>query len=259
MVGALGTLIGAGGGFVLMPVLILLYPDEARDLLASMSLAVVFFNALSGSSAYARMKRIDYRSGMLFAAATVPGAILGALTTSHMHRGLFDGILGTVLVAGSIFLLLRPGGPRKPHESQHVFAIHRQLLDGQGLLYDYSYNPVVGVSVSFVVGYLSSLLGVGGGFLHVPLLVVLLGFPVHVATATSHCVLAVMALAGSLTHILSGSFTGGFQRTLLLGIGVIVGAQFGARLSNRIHANWIIRGLAGALALAGLRILLSAL
>jgi len=86
-----------------------------------MSLAVVFFNALSGSSAYARMKRIDYRSGMLFAAATVPGAILGALTTSHMHRGLFDGILGTVLVAGSIFLLLRPGGPRKPHEKPTRF------------------------------------------------------------------------------------------------------------------------------------------
>ena len=64
-VGAYGTLIGAGGGFVLMPVLLLLYPNQSADVLTSISLAVVFFNALSGSEAYALMKRIDYRSGFI--------------------------------------------------------------------------------------------------------------------------------------------------------------------------------------------------
>jgi uncharacterized membrane protein YfcA len=61
-VGAYGTLIGAGGGFVLMPILLLLYPDDRPELLTSISLAVVFFNTLSGSEAYAMMKRIDYRT-----------------------------------------------------------------------------------------------------------------------------------------------------------------------------------------------------
>ena len=58
VVGAYGTLIGAGGGFLLVPVLLLLYPRETPETITSISLAVVFFNALSGSIAYARMKRI---------------------------------------------------------------------------------------------------------------------------------------------------------------------------------------------------------
>ncbi len=88
-VGSFGTLIGAGGGFVLMP-LPLLYPKERPSQLTAISLAVVFFNALSGSGAYARMKRIDYQAGWTIALATVPGAILGAVTTSLISRRLFD-------------------------------------------------------------------------------------------------------------------------------------------------------------------------
>ncbi|HEX2387234.1 MAG TPA: TSUP family transporter, partial [Candidatus Binatia bacterium] len=79
VIGAYGTLIGAGGGFLLVPLLLLYYPQESADTITSISLAVVFFNALSGSTAYARARRIDYYSGLLFALAAVPGAVLGAL------------------------------------------------------------------------------------------------------------------------------------------------------------------------------------
>lgn len=79
-VGAFGTLIGVAGGFLLIPVLFYLYPDESPATITSITLAVAFFNALSGSIAYGRLKRIDYRSGLLFSAAGVPGAIIGALT-----------------------------------------------------------------------------------------------------------------------------------------------------------------------------------
>ncbi|MBP1740486.1 MAG: putative permease [Deltaproteobacteria bacterium] len=88
-VGAYGTLIGAGGGFVLMPLLLILYPKESPEILTSISLAVVFFNALSGSEAYGLMRRIDYRSGLMFAAATVPGAVVGAMNTSHVPSPTF--------------------------------------------------------------------------------------------------------------------------------------------------------------------------
>ena len=93
-----------------MSILLLLYPQETPEPLAGISLAVVFFNALSGSVAYARMKRIGYRSGLLFSAATIPGAILGALTTPYMPRRLFDGIFGLLLIAVSVFLFVKPGG-----------------------------------------------------------------------------------------------------------------------------------------------------
>ena len=94
VVGMFGTLIGAGGGFILMPVLLLLHPNVSPGQLTAISLAVVFFNALSGSESYAMMKRIDYKSGLMFAAATIPGAIIGALNTTWMPRHLFNGIFG---------------------------------------------------------------------------------------------------------------------------------------------------------------------
>ena len=72
------------GHRVLVPLLLLFYPHESPDTIASISLAVVFFNALSGTLAYARLKRVDYGSGVLLSVATIPGAILGALTTGRI-------------------------------------------------------------------------------------------------------------------------------------------------------------------------------
>jgi uncharacterized membrane protein YfcA len=260
-VGTYGTLIGAGGGFVLMPMLLLMYPNQNAELLTSISLAVVFFNALSGSEAYALMKRVDYRSGLIFAAATIPGAILGALNTAYIPRRVFDFIFGVLLLAAAGFLVWRPqrvGADRKStYPIQH--KVVRHLVDAHGTLYDYSFNLLLGIALSVMVGYLSSFLGIGGGIIHVPALTYLLSFPVHIATATSHFILAIMALTGTVVHILTGAFHQGVHRTVALAIGVVLGAQIGARLSERIKGGWIIKGLAGALGLVGVRILILAL
>src|SRR5579872_2950711 len=89
-VGAYGTLVGAGGGSVLVPVLLLLLPSETPATITAISLAVVFFNAYSGTVAYMRMGRIDYRCGVLFTAAGLPGAVLGSLLVREMPRSVFD-------------------------------------------------------------------------------------------------------------------------------------------------------------------------
>jgi len=256
-VGCYGTLIGAGGGFVLMPVLLLLYPNQNADVLTSISLAVVFFNALSGSEAYALLKRIDYRSGLMFSAATIPGAVLGALNTAVVPRRLFDFIFAVLLLAAAGFLSWRPSKAGKGRKS--MGAVHhrmvRRLVDAHGIEYEYDFNWLLGMGISVMVGYVSSFLGIGGGIIHVPALCYLLNFPVHIATATSHFILAIMALTGTVVHILTGSFAHGVHRTIALAIGVVLGAQIGARLSERLQGGWIIRGLAVALGLVGLRIL----
>lgn len=112
VVGVVGTLIGWGGGFMPAPLLLLLYPQESPEIITRISLAMVFFNALSGSLAYGRMKRIDYKSGLLLAVATVPGAIAGALVTNAMPRRLFDLVFGIAMMLTCGFLLLRPRGSR---------------------------------------------------------------------------------------------------------------------------------------------------
>lgn len=259
IIGTYGTLIGAGGGFVLVPALLLLYPEESPEIITSISLAVVFFNALSGSWAYARMKRIDYKSGLLFAIATIPGAIGGAFSTTYIPRRLFDGTLGIFMMVASIFLLFYSGKEKAKQKTLHHNYFERNFVDRDGITYSYSYNPKIGAGLSGIIGYLSSLLGIGGGIIHVPVLAHLLNFPVHIATATSHLVLAIMALTGTIVHILTGSFSHGIRRTIALAIGVFMGAQIGALLSNRMHGKWIIQGLAIALGFVGVRIFIMAL
>ncbi|TMB75078.1 MAG: sulfite exporter TauE/SafE family protein [Deltaproteobacteria bacterium] len=267
LIGAFGTLIGAGGGFVLVPILLLVYPNEKTQLITGISLAVVFFNALSGSLAYARMKRVDYKSGILFSIATIPGAILGALSTAYVPRGVFDLLFGVLMIVAAIYLWTS-GGEESAVRSYRKGdsdsdprrrRMLRDLTDAEGVRYHYAYNPVTGVLLSLVVGFISSLLGVGGGFIHVPILTRLLDFPVHIATATSHFVLAIMSLTGTLVHVAQGVFVRGIRRTTMLAIGVLIGAQGGAWMSNRIGGKMIIRGLAVALAFVGVRLIVSVL
>jgi uncharacterized membrane protein YfcA len=266
LIGAFGTLIGAGGGFILMPILLLVYPSEKTELITAISLAVVFFNALSGSYAYARMKRVDYKSGIAFSIATIPGAILGALTTAYVPRRAFDLIFGVLMVVAAVFLWLSAKEDHSTSPSPKIAPVsekattrltERHLVDAEGVHYRYSFDLRLGIILSVFVGYLSSLLGVGGGFIHVPALSRLLNFPVHIATATSHFVLAIMALTGTLVHVAQGVFVHGVRRTAVLAIGVLIGAQGGAWLSNRTGGKVIIRGLAVALAFVGIRLIFS--
>jgi uncharacterized membrane protein YfcA len=256
VVGAFGTLIGAGGGFILVPVLVLLYPDLKPDVITSISLAVVFLNASSGSFAYARMKRIDYKSAIAFGLATLPGSIIGALVTGLIPRHLFNLILGVVLMLIGVFLFIKPGEGAFAKEKKGG-STHRHLVDASGQAYQYSFNIKTGIILSFFVGFLSSLLGIGGGIIHVPALTSLLNFPTHIATATSHFVLALMALTGTIVHLLKGTLQEGLRTAVYIGIGVIAGAQLGAYFSHLVKPKGIIRALAAALLVVGARLLIS--
>ena len=256
VVGAFGTLIGAGGGFILTPILLLLYPHDSARTLTAISLTAVFFNAASGSAAYARQRRIDYRSGSVFALATLPGAISGAVIVGDVSRQLFNGIMGAVLGLLAVWLL---AGERWPLPTPKRHLEQRRLVDRAGVTYTYSVSLRRGALYSLAVGFLSSFLGIGGGVIHVPLLVRALGFPTHVATATSHFVLAIMAGTGSLTHVALGSFAHrhGLRRALALSVGVVAGAQLGARISLRLRGDVIQRLLAVALLALAARLLLA--
>ena len=247
LVGGYGTLIGAGGGFVLVPILLLLYPHENPETITSVSLAVVCFNALSGTWAYAKMGRIHYRSALLFSAAAIPGAVLGALSTAAVPRRLFDALLGLLMLIAAALLAWHP-----PAEERRAVAETENGPNGR------EYRTGLGAVLSMFVGYIAALLGIGGGVIHVPVLTRGVRMPVHVATATSHLMLAIMAGAGTIVHLVTGNFQHGVRRTIMLSAGVIIGAQVGAYLSAKIHGRWIERGLAAALALVAARVLVLA-
>ena len=196
-VGAFGTIVGSGGGFILAPILLVLYPHEKPATLTAISLTAVFFNAASGSAAYAHQRRIDYRSGLAFAAAALPGSIVGALVVGSVSRALFDILMAAVLCALAAWLLLgEPGAAHGDTRTTRQASAHRPLRPNVPL----RGAARRGIAYSSVVGFVSSFLGIGGGIIHVPLLVRVLGFPTHIATATSHFVLAIIAGSGAATH-----------------------------------------------------------
>jgi uncharacterized protein len=250
-IGTLGTLIGAGGGFVLVPVLALLEPSTPPEAITAISLSVVCVNAMSGSLAYRRMGRIDDRSALLFAAAGFPGSILGAWTTHLIDRKLFDPLLGGLLLVGATLVVLRPTKPDVAAEQNPT----RRITDRDGKVYAYSPRIALGLVISVGVGFLSGLLGIGGGIIHVPAMVLVLNFPAHIATATSHLVLAMLSGSGVAVHLFSGTLAHAAPRIVPLAIGVVGGAQLGARLSSKLHGKWILTALALALASVGVRLL----
>lgn len=253
LVGAYGALVGAGGGFILVPVLLLIYPDKSPETITSISLTAVFLNALSGSIAYARMKRIDFKSGIPFAIATIPGAIVGAMTTAFIPRRMFELVFGLFLAGIATFLFVKPsGGKKKASGSQSPG-------DDE---FEYTFPPcrcALGGGASIIIGFLSSFLGIGGGIMHVPMMVYVLQFPVHFATATSQFILAITSLAGVGTHLFAGNLQEGLLQTIPISIGIVVGAQVGAQLSRRMQGPWIVRSLAIAMGAAGIRFVFAAL
>lgn len=258
-IGTLGTLIGAGGGFILVPVMLLAFPELSTEVITAISLAVVACNAASGSAAYIRAGKVDFKAGIIFALCTIPGSILGVFTTRVIPRDTFDAFFGVLLIGLALYLFFR-----KRSEKQDKTVIkkqkgwfHQHIVDREGNIFDYSYDVRLGALLSLGVGYFSPLLGIGGGIIHVPALSELLHFPVHLATATSHFILAVMATVSVIVHLTDGVYSDPHVQKLVMGfvIGVIPGAQLGAYLSKRIKGNVIIRALAVSLGLVGIRIL----
>jgi uncharacterized protein len=263
IIGVLGTLIGAGGGFILVPVLILTHRSLSPEIITAISMALVACNAISGSVAYARSGRIDYKTGIVFALFTIPGSILGVLTTQYIPRFAFKFFFGLLLILLAVLLLFKKRRLKQiifqPSDAPNGWK-HHTIKDKNGETYSYSYNQTKGIIVSVIVGYLSPVLGIGGGIIHVPALVQLLHFPVMIATATSHFILAIMSLASVIVHAVKGNYNDPHVLRLVTGlsIGAIGGAQLGAYLSHQIKSNIIVRVLAISLGLVGLRILLGA-
>ncbi|MFP9099247.1 sulfite exporter TauE/SafE family protein [Flavobacterium sp. RHBU_24] len=261
IIGTFGTLIGAGGGFILVPLLLIFYPMLGPELTTAISIAVVAINAVSGTVAYAKVGRIDYKAGITFAVFTIPGSILGVYTVKYIPREAFNMLFGLLLIGLSVFLFFKNNkgtSLKKPISLKKGTRTHI-LTDTSGVSYTYSYSEWLGNVISVVVGYISPLLGIGGGIIHVPAMVNWLKFPVHVATATSHFILAVMATVSVLTHAYNGTYDTPqtLHMILLLAMGVVPGAQLGAYFSHRLKSHVILRGLAGCLVIVGVRILMS--
>jgi len=255
LIGVVGTLIGAGGGFIHVPVLIIFYGFSPQHAIGT-SMAVVMMNAISGTFAYIAQKRIDYEIGIKYAFAASPGVLVGALLSQFFTVSSFSIIFSLLLMilsyylfSGKEFYVVRTKVAQAPNT--------RYLQDATGEKFSYAPDMSVGFSASILIGIFSGLFGIGGGIIHVPLMYSVLGIPVHIATATSHFILAITSFLGFIVFVGLGYVD--LDYAVLLGIGTIIGASFGARLSLKTHPYVIKKVIALCLFLLALRLLMDVL
>lgn len=206
--GVLGSMIGLGGGIIVVPVLTFLgfSPTAA----ASNSLFAALSNAIASTVSYSKQKRIEYPLGLKLGLLSVPGTILGAVVSSDVGSDIFKLLFGFVLIASAAYIFLR-----KKIESKEK-KISLQMM-------------IFAIGASFFAGIISSFFGIGGGIVFVPLMVVGMGMAMKKAAPTSQMILLFASSSGVIVHSLLGHPD--FTQAGFLAIGSFIGGLVGSRLS----------------------------
>ncbi|MBI2930444.1 MAG: sulfite exporter TauE/SafE family protein [Planctomycetes bacterium] len=251
IIGFVGSLVGVGGGFLMVPYFTLLLGWSPATAVGT-SLAVIVANASSGVLGFARQRRIDFLVGTILGIATIPGAVLGKLANAHLPSAGFKVIFGVmVAVAALVTALFRAGN--RPGLAWFRRGRQRRFSDAFGETYDYSLNLWSAAAASVFMGFVSGLFGVGGGFIHVPLLILLYGMPAHVAMATSHYVLVITTGVGAVEYAITRHVN--VSAFVWMGGAAFLAAQLGVRTAARLSGRFLRLALAAVLlAVAGLMI-----
>ena len=239
--GLFGSLLGLGGGLFVVPLLTGLLGVPTKYAIGA-SIVAVIATSSTGGSTYLRQRTANVRLGMTLELATVCGAILGALTGTAVSPRLLNLVFGLVLLyTGYTMARGRRGGETVQAPSGDPDALDFSYYDTQRRA-DVAYRVhglPKGLGVGLVAGYVSGLLGVGGGLFKVPAMTLLMGVPLKVATATSTFMIGVTATAGAYIQ-----YTHGFVDPLLTApvvAGVIGGALLGPRVARRLPAGSLRR------------------
>ena len=212
--GILGSIIGFGGGTIIVPVLT--FVGFSPTLAVSNSLFAAFSNSVASTAMYAKQKRIEFSHGWKLGLMAVPGTILGAFISSEISPDIFKILLALVLISSGSYIFLKRKIEEKPID------VSRLLL-------------VFSAGASFFAGIISSLFGIGGGLIFVPLIVIALGISMKRAAPTSQFILVFVCFSGLIAHSMLGHPD--YYQALLLSIGAFAGGILGARLSLEIKEN----------------------
>lgn len=258
-VGFLSGIFGVGGGFLLTPLLIF-YGISPAVAVASVT-AQITASSTTGALAYLRSGQLDLKLGTLLFSAGIVGSIVGVEVFALLRAlGQLDliisisyvtflGAIGTLMVMESLRAIMRSkkGGQtafRKPGQHNWIHGLPFKMRFKKSKLY-VSILPVI--FLGSTIGFLGTVLGIGGGFIMVPALIYLLRVPTSVVIGTSlYQIVATMAVA-TVLHATTNQ-TVDVVLALILMVGGTIGAQFGAQIGQKLKAEQL-RALLGILVL----------
>ncbi|SDC18630.1 hypothetical protein SAMN05421663_101606 [Terribacillus halophilus] len=240
---ALGSLVGLGGGIILVPLLLILssfwdaFSWATPQAIVGVSVIVMIFTALSSTLTYMRSGRVDYKSGFIFMAGGVPGAILGSYLNRFVSGDGFSLYFGILVLLVFFMFFVK----RKEREVKNLKGIIvTKELDG--MTYTYSFRFIAAFALSLFVGLLSGMFGIGGGSFMVPAMILLFGFPAHIAVSTSMFMVFFLSVVSTVMHISLGHVEWNYVWAFIPG--AIIGGILGAKVNQMLKGNtvvWILR------------------
>ncbi|NPC94063.1 sulfite exporter TauE/SafE family protein [Bacillus sp. WMMC1349] len=252
--GTIGGLVGLGGGIVIVPSLLFLsgiamFDHITPQIAVGTSLFVIIFTGLSSTITYMKYNTVDYKSGLIFFIGSGPGSIIGAHVSKYFSSSSFSLSFGIFMILLSLSLMIKK--KERTAEKKHIGVI-RTFKNDEGNDYTYSYQPIFGIAIAFVVGFLGGLFGIGGGSLMVPAMLLIFLFPTRVAVATSMFIIFLSSVTGSLGHVISGHVN--WLYALALIPGAWYGGKLGAIINKKMNTKTIVVILRLVLILIGLRL-----
>ncbi len=216
--GFVGTLLGIGGGAIMVPALVLAGVDIKTAVPASL---VAILGTSAGGLRYLLSKGlVRVRLAVILEAATIAGAVTGVEVFGRVTSRELEAILGGVLVAMGV-----------------AFVVRERLGGGGAAARPTPGRLAAALAASYAAGMASAMLGIGGGVVKVPVLVLLVGLPIHDAVATSKLMIGLTALTGVVGHALKEAID------WLLALALLVGTFTGATLSSRLLVRFRARTL----------------
>ncbi|MDQ3869077.1 MAG: sulfite exporter TauE/SafE family protein [Thermoproteota archaeon] len=217
--GTLGSVIGIGGGIIITPALTLMGFTPVH--IASTSLIAVTSTSASSTIAYYRQKKIDYSTALKMVIFSIPGSIVGAFISNSVSLEFFKLSFSILLMLTGTYILFRNSILKNSNNSNNKPKNSISLL----LCY----------AGTFIAGIISSLFGVGGGIIFVPIMVLIFQMTMAKAAPTSQLILFITSLMGTFTHILLSNPD--YFNALSLAAGAFIGGQIGAILSNYLRES----------------------
>ena len=234
LVGLVLGLLGSGGSILTVPVLVYLVGEPSKLAIAE-SLGIVTIISGVGAIPFAMRQNVSWRSVLLFGLPGMAGAYLGALSSDYIPGALQLAIFATVMLMAAVLMFRKTS---LHHRGDAPRAAWKIMIDG------------------LLVGVLTGLVGVGGGFLIVPALVLLGGLPMHLAIGTSLSIIALKSIGGFYKYVdLLGADQMHWDLMLVFGALGIVGSFVGGRVGTYVPQDKLKRIFAGFLLVMGVVIL----
>lgn len=241
LAGLLGSLVGVGGGIIVVPILTLFLGVDIQHAIAASIISVIATSSGAASS-YVRSHVANLRLAMVLEIATAAGALSGAfLAILISPRWLFV-LFGSVLIYTAWSMSKRKDGVKitlPPDPLADRLRLHGSFYD-PATRSDISYRVTrtkLGFAVSYIAGIVSGLLGVGGGIIKVPVMNLAMGIPIKACTATSNFMIGVTAATSAAVYFMRGEVQPFIAAPVA--IGVLLGAKTGARIMGHLKNDLI--------------------